>query len=96
VSSRGKIKISVADVSAIANSNISGAAKSHETIEESSLNVDTAPCTVGISNLSHPIISMGQPAPYVPESVDDQHAVKGSQKAAPNVFNNNKSLQNLN
>jgi hypothetical protein len=61
--------------------------KFHRNIEESILNVDATP---------HLIISMGQPAPYVPETVDDQHVVKSSQKAAPDVFDNNEDLQNLN
>lgn len=72
---------------------ISGYAKSHENIEESSLSVDATPNSVGFPNLTHAIISTDQP---VPEIIDDQNLVKGSQEDAPDESNNNEGIQNLN
>ena len=75
---------------AVRNSNISGDAISHETIEESSPNIDVALCSVGFP------LSMGQPVTYLPETIDDQHAVKDSPISTPAISNNNEGLQNLN
>ena len=76
----------------VRNNDISGYAKSHENIEESSLSVDAAPNSVGFPNLTNVTVSTDQP---VPEIVDDQNLVKGSQEAAPDESNNNEGIQNL-